>query len=187
MRIVAGKHRGRRLEVPAGMDVRPTTDRTREAIFSMLQSGRFAGESGGDRVAGAVVADVFAGSGALGLEALSRGAALAVFVDNGQPALRALQANIAMLGEAASCRVIRADARRLPTAPQACDLVFLDPPYGRGLLEPALQSLANAGWLTADALLVCEAESGLDAPEGYSVLDRRTYGRSAITLMIRSV
>ncbi|MEZ5668045.1 MAG: 16S rRNA (guanine(966)-N(2))-methyltransferase RsmD [Alphaproteobacteria bacterium] len=167
--------------MPPGDAVRPTADRVREAVFSMLESGRY----GGNRVAGARVLDAFAGSGALGLEALSRGAAHATFMDNAGQAIAAVEANVRALGVGARARVLRADATRPPPAPAACDLLFLDPPYRDGAIGAALAALAAAGWIAAGALLVVEreAKSPLDLAEGMRLEAERRYGRAAIALV----
>lgn len=181
MRIVAGVHRGRALKAPAGEAVRPTADRVREALFSMLQSGRY----GGDRVGGARVLDACAGSGALGLEALSRGAAHCTFVDQAAPAIAAVEANVAALGEGGRTRVLRADVTRPPAASAACDLVLLDPPYRDGIVAAALAALAAAGWLAPGALVAVEhaARDPLAVAAGFETEASRTYGRTAITLL----
>ena len=124
MRIVGGTHKGRQLRVPAGDTVRPTTDRVREALFSMLNSGRF-----GRRIQQAHVLDAYAGSGAMGIEALSRGAEHATFFDNAGPSIAAIQANLEVLDLKSNARVIRTDVARPPKATRSCDIVFLDPPY----------------------------------------------------------
>src|ERR1700751_6016617 len=131
MRIVAGRHRGRRLLAPPGETVRPTSDRAREALFNILSHGQLAAE--GIPFAGAAVLDAFAGTGALGLEALSRGAAEAAFIERDPEALATLRQNIAALGEDFHSRVVPGDATRPPRAPLACALVFLDPPYRSGV------------------------------------------------------
>lgn len=181
LRIVGGAHRGRRLVTPAGAAVRPTADRVREALFSMLASGRY----GGDRVTDAHVLDACAGSGALGLEALSRGAASAVFMDNAGAALEAIRANIATLAVADRARVLRADVTRPPPAPHACSLLFLDPPYDAGIAGTALTALAGAGWLAPDALAVVEQDARTDvsAPEGFELNTERKFGRVRLVLM----
>ena len=145
MRIVGGSHRGRPLIAPPGDAVRPTSDRAREALFNILSHGEFA--AAGIAFAEAAVLDAFAGTGAFGLEALSRGASEAVFIENDREALAALRRNIADLGETARSRVIAGDATRPPRAPIACAVAFLDPPYASGLAVPALTALAAAGWL----------------------------------------
>ncbi|MGH6947504.1 MAG: 16S rRNA (guanine(966)-N(2))-methyltransferase RsmD, partial [Kiloniellales bacterium] len=155
MRIVAGRHRGRALVAPAGLAVRPTGERAREAIFSILEAGRLAG---GNAVREAAVLDAFAGSGALGLEALSRGAASVIFMEKDKVALAALKANIAKLDEGGRARVIAADCCRPPAAAGLAalpaTLVLLDPPYGEGLAARALEALSAAGWLAPGALVV---------------------------------
>ncbi|WP_207455055.1 16S rRNA (guanine(966)-N(2))-methyltransferase RsmD [Azospirillum sp. SYSU D00513] len=177
MRIVAGKHRGRRLAAPGGMDTRPTTDRTRESLFSILASSGWGPEEGSP-VEDAVVVDAFCGTGALGLEALSRGAAHCSFLDIGRAALDAVRANIADLGEGERAAVLRADATKPPPPRQACTLAFLDPPYGRELAPRALAGLAGAGWLAPGAVAVVEVAKAdpLPLPDGFTALDERRYG-----------
>src|SRR5215208_1710821 len=131
LRIVGGVHRGRRLVAPLGDTVRPTSDRAREALFNILSHGRFA--ASGLPFAGNPVLDAFAGTGALGLEALSRGAGVAVFIEMEREALAALRRNIAALGEEDSAHLVAGDATRPPRAAMRCALAFLDPPYGSGL------------------------------------------------------
>ena len=146
MRIIAGKFRGRRLKPPRGKHVRPTTDRFRESIFNALthRIGTFEG---------ARVADLFAGTGALGLEVLSRGAAFVCFVEKHAGLLRE---NIALVGGNDQCRVLVANARALPEESSPYDIIFMDPPYQKGLIEPALESLAVAGWVGEQTLVVVE-------------------------------
>src|SRR5271156_4081067 len=136
MRIVAGRHRGRRLLAPPGETVRTTSDRAREALFNILSHGQLAAE--GVPFAGVAALDAFAGTGALGLEALSRGAAEAVFIEQDREALATLSQNVAALGEGAHARIVPGDATRPPRAPSSCALVFLDPPYRSGLAVAAL-------------------------------------------------
>src|SRR5207248_11780943 len=152
LRIVGGVHRGRRLIAPPGETVRPTSDRAREALFNILSHGSFA--AAGLPFAGRPVLDAFAGTGALGLEALSRGASTAAFIENGRDALVTLRRNIAALGEEDRAHIVAADATRPPRAAMVCAAAFLDPPYRSGLGGPALSALAGAGWLTPDALVV---------------------------------
>lgn len=180
VRIVGGKHRGRRLVAPDGRDTRPTTDRTREAIFNILAHADWA-----PAFEGAMVADAFCGTGALGLEALSRGAARCSFLDLGRPALDAVRANVAALGEQASAAVLRVDATRPPPAQQPCELVFLDPPYAQGLAPRALDALARAGWLAAGALAVVEVGEGdpLPLPNGFALADERRYGDTRVAFL----
>jgi len=182
MRIVAGKHRGRRLAAPPGETVRPTSERARAALFNILAHARFAAPLAFES---ARVLDAFAGTGAFGLEALSRGARFATFIESGRAARDALAANIRMLGEESRTRVLAADATQPPRADGPCDLVFLDPPYRSGLAAPALQALAAAGWLAPGALVVVElaARQPFAAPEGYALLDERRYGAGKIIFL----
>ena len=185
MRIVGGRHRGRRLVAPLGEAVRPTSDRAREALFNILSHGRLA--ASGPPFAGKAVLDAFAGTGALGLEALSRGASAAVFIETEREALSALRRNIAALGEEDSTHIMAGDATRPPRATMRCAVVFLDPPYGSGLAAPALAALAAAGWLTEDALAVVEvaAREPLPAPDGFSLIDARVYGAARLVFLRR--
>jgi 16S rRNA (guanine966-N2)-methyltransferase len=185
MRIVGGRHRGRRLSVPPGDAVRPTSDRAREALFNILSHGRL-GETGLP-FADAVVLDAFAGTGALGLEALSRGAAEAVFIERDRDALAVLRRNVESLGETRRSRIIAGDAARPPRAASACALAFLDPPYRSGLAGPALAALAASGWLAAEALVAIEiaAREELAPAGGFSIIDQRRYGAAQIVLLRR--
>ena len=160
MRIVAGAWRGRRLEAPAGEGTRPTADRVRQALFDRLLHAPWAGRPA---IEGAAVLDAFAGTGALGLEALSRGAAAATFIERDPAALRALRANVAACGAGGRCRVLATDALRPPAGP-ACGLVFLDPPYGLGLVGAGFTALAKAGWIGPAALVVAELGRADDIP-----------------------
>jgi 16S rRNA (guanine966-N2)-methyltransferase len=185
MRIVAGRHRGRRLLAPPGETVRPTSDRAREALFNILSHGQLAAE--GIPFAGAAVLDAFAGTGAVGLEALSRGAAEAAFIERDREALAALRRNIAMLGEDAHSRIVPGDATRPPPAPSAYTLAFLDPPYRGGLAAAALTALDAAGWFTPDALAVVElaAREHLAPPAGFNLVDERVYGAARLLFLRR--
>jgi 16S rRNA (guanine(966)-N(2))-methyltransferase RsmD len=176
MRIVGGRHRGLRLKAPADSRVRPTTDRVREALFNILV------HRDPPAVAGAVVLDLFAGTGAVGLEALSRGASQAIFVDSDPRSLALVRENIAALKVGDMCRVVRADAARLGRAPVAADLVFLDAPYGRGLSRPALESAAAGGWMAPGATVAMELspDETLDLPPLLVESDQRVYGGSKI-------
>ncbi|MFL6845931.1 MAG: 16S rRNA (guanine(966)-N(2))-methyltransferase RsmD [Allosphingosinicella sp.] len=173
MRIIAGKWRGRPLLAPAGAATRPTADRVREALFSMLESrlGSFEGLQ---------VADLFAGSGALGLEALSRGAAHCLFVESDRAAIDAIRRNIAALGAEGEILPGRAEHVRLP---RPVDLAFLDPPYGSGLAAAALAQLpiAPGGWASVET-----GRSEAVAAEGFEVKAERKYGKARITLLRRA-
>jgi len=184
MRIIGGKWRGRRLAAPDGHAVRPTGDRVREALFNILEHGGFR-PGGGSPLPGARVLDGFAGTGALGLEALSRGADHATFIEKDRVAQRALEANIAGCGAADQATVLRADCRTPPRATAACSLIFLDPPYGEGQAAPALTALADAGWLAEDALCSVElgAKDDFTAPARFTSLDERRYGAARIVIL----
>lgn len=181
MRIIGGEFRGRRLasvgKGDAGAHLRPTADRVRESLFNMLAGGF------GDPCRGAVVLDMFAGTGALGLEALSRGAELAKFVENGRTALRLLRENIGICRVEASARVVQRDARKLGACPvDAATLVFLDPPYGKQMGEAALTVALAGGWIAKGALIVWEESAEIIAPEGLNLLDERRYGDTVIRI-----
>jgi 16S rRNA (guanine966-N2)-methyltransferase len=161
------------------MTTRPTADRVREALFNILAHGRPA-------LIGARVADVFAGSGALGLEALSRGAAHVSFFETDAAPLAVIAANLHKLGCEDSARMIRADATRPPKAPLPCQFLLLDPPYRSGLAAPALLALAAQGWIAADARIVVEvaASEGFAAPlPGFAIADERTYGAARLVFL----
>jgi 16S rRNA (guanine966-N2)-methyltransferase len=162
--------------------VRPTSDRAREALFDILAHGRF-GEA--PVFLDAHVLDAFAGTGALGLEALSRGAAHVTFIENDRTALAALRANIVALHEEKSTAILPVDALHPPRAGQAAALAFLDPPYGEDLAAPALAALAAAGWFAADALVVVEvaARHKLAAPTGFTLLEERRYGAARLVFL----
>lgn len=183
MRIVAGRFKGRALAALGKGDpaahLRPTSDRTRESLFNMLAGGRF-----GDPVTGARVLDLFAGTGALGLEALSRGAAHATFVDDGAKALGLIRQNIALCGAGRETRIIKRDARKLPPHDgEGFDLVFLDPPYGKALGEAAIAHAMAQGWIAPEALIVWEESAAITPPDGLSPLDSRRYGDTVISLL----
>lgn len=185
MRIVAGTHKGRTLEAPASKDIRPTQDRIRESLFNLLEHGRLA--SNGSRVAGAQVLDAFCGTGALALEALSRGAESAMLIDNSNAALSAARANIASLDETDAATILRADARHPPMAPTAYSLIFLDPPYDKGMAVQAIAALDAAGWIAPGALIAVETgrRESLPLPEGFTLEDERRYGRAKIWLVTK--
>jgi 16S rRNA (guanine966-N2)-methyltransferase len=189
IRIVAGRHRGRRLAVPEDdprfNTVRPTADRAREGLFNVLAHGDF-GRGGQSPLSEARVLDAFAGCGALGLEALSRGAAHASFIEIDRRACTTIERNLETLEEVPRGKVLRGDALRPPIARTgACDLVFLDPPYRQSLAEPALTALAAAGWIAPGAVVAVEQERGEDLtpPEGFEALDERRYGRTRFALL----
>jgi 16S rRNA (guanine966-N2)-methyltransferase len=173
MRIVGGRLKGRNLASPASRDIRPTADRLRESLFNILIHAY------DDPVAGARVLDLFAGTGALGIEAISRGARFALFVDNGAEARALMRNNVEALGLGGVTKIFRRDATSLgPAHPvEPFSLVFLDPPYGRGLADQALVALRDGGWLTPRALLIVEERkaAAFKATEGFEELERRAY------------
>jgi 16S rRNA (guanine966-N2)-methyltransferase len=189
MRIVGGRLRGRRLEAPGGMALRPTADRTREALFNILCQGKMDWRpnkpDGDNPLAGARALDAFAGTGALGLEALSRGACFVTFMENQAAALNACQTNIEALGEAAQAELLRGDVLRPPKATAPCELILMDPPYNQDLAPPALAALQAAGWLAAGALATVElmATEPLTPPEGFETLDERKYGKARLVFL----
>ncbi len=184
MRIVAGRHRARRLASPAGQGVRPTADRVREALFDVLAHNAY-GPGGEALPAGARVIDAFAGTGALGFEALSRGAAHVTFIENDAGALRCLRRNAATLDEADAVTIVARDATRPGPADGACALAFLDAPYRSGLAAPALAGLASMEWLAGGALAVVElaTEEDFAPPQGFADIDERRYGDTRIVFL----
>ncbi|CCD94053.1 putative methyltransferase [Bradyrhizobium sp. ORS 375] len=184
MRVVGGRLKGRNIASPASRDIRPTQDRLREALFNILVHAY------DNPIDGARVLDLFAGTGALGIEAVSRGAEFTLFVDNGAEARALLRNNVEALGLGGVTKVYRRDATNLgpahPVEPFA--LVFLDPPYGKGLAETALASLRDGGWLVPSALLVVEESksAAVKAPEGFEELERRAYDDTEFVFLRRS-
>lgn len=182
MRIVAGRYRGAVLATPRGNDIRPTSDRVREAIFNILTHG-----DGSVDFEGARVLDLFAGIGAMGLEALSRGAAYVLFVEEAVEARGLIRRNIETLHATGATRIYRRDATKLGDAGalKPFDIAFADPPYGKGLGECALVSAAAGGWLVPGAVVVVEERTDADftPPEGFALDDTRTYGDTAIYFM----
>lgn len=181
MRIVGGRLRGRALAAPKSQAIRPTADRLRESLFNILTHAY------GDPITGARVLDLFAGTGAFGLEAISRGAAFALFVDDGAEARALLRQNVEALGLAAVTKIFRRDATKLGTVHpvEPFSLAFLDPPYGRGLAEQALTSAREGGWLTDDALIVVEesVKAAFRTSEGFEELERRPYDETEVVLL----
>lgn len=187
MRIVSGEFRGHRLAAPAGQATRPTSDRARQAVFNVLQHAAWS-----DGLEGLRVIDLFAGSGALGFEALSHGAAFCLFVETDEAARGAIRENVEALGLFGRTRVHRRDATALGQRPgadgPAFDLAFLDPPYAQGLGETALARLVEGGWLADEALVVFErgvGEPPFSAP-GFEMLDARDYGAARVHFLKRA-
>lgn len=179
MRIVAGKFRGRPIATPADDALRPTSDRVREAVFNILAHG-----VEGFEIEGAHVLDLFAGTGALGLEAMSRGAAYCLFVEQDADARGLIRQSIEAFGLTGVTRIFRRDATSLGPAGRgdAFDLVLCDPPYGKGLGEKALAAAAVGGWLVPGALAVLEEREGvaIDLPPGFAEFDRRDWGNTQV-------
>jgi 16S rRNA (guanine966-N2)-methyltransferase len=181
MRIVAGRFKGRALQTPPGLGTRPTSDRARQAVFNILEHAPWS-----EGLHDARVIDLFAGSGALGLEAMSRGAAFCLFVETDEAARGAIRENTDALGVMGAARVHRRDATDLGVRPgsagEAFTLAFLDPPYGKGMGEAALKKLVEGGWLAPGA--ICVFERGSDEAafevEGFEALDARTYGAATV-------
>jgi 16S rRNA (guanine966-N2)-methyltransferase len=182
MRIIAGRWKGRALVAPPGLATRPTSDRARQAIFDQLWHAPWAGR---DMLEGATVLDGFAGTGAMGLEALSRGAARAFFMEQDRAALAALRTNITVCKAGDACRVIAGDVTAPPVAAAPCTLVFLDPPSGKGLVPRALAALLAKGWIAPGALII--AETGRDEetvmPPGFEVISTRDHGAARLSAL----
>lgn len=178
MRVIAGRFKGAALAAPKSQTVRPTSDRLRETIFNILAHAY------GDPVSDGRVLDLFAGTGALGIEALSRGARYCLFVDDSAEGRALIRRNTETLGLMGASKIWRRDATKLGPAGtlQPFPLAFLDPPYGKGLGEAALKSALAGGWLTPDALCVLEeaADAEVVPPEGFSLVERRDQGESAL-------
>jgi 16S rRNA (guanine966-N2)-methyltransferase len=182
MRIVAGKFRAKRIEAPKGLTTRPTSDRVRQALFNVLEHGAPQFD-----FACARVLDLFAGSGALGLEAMSRGARFCLFVEESADARASIRRNVEALSLTGATKIWRRDATKLGEAGamQPFDLIFLDPPYGKGLVARALQSAAVGGWIKDGAIAVFEdrADAEIELPAAFQELDARIYGETKIVVM----
>ncbi|MAB13127.1 16S rRNA (guanine(966)-N(2))-methyltransferase RsmD [Parvibaculum sp.] len=189
MRIVGGAFRGRVLHAPEGQRLRPTSDRTRESLFNILEHGKFGENLPDFSLQGARVLDLFAGTGALGIEALSRGAGFALFVDDSAESRGVIRENLDSLGIMGRAKIYRRDAARLGpregSAGPEFTLLFADPPYGKGLAGPALTTALAGGWIGPGALCVVEenAKSDFEAPEGFVELDRRRYRDTEIVFL----
>ena len=184
MRVVAGSHRGRVLAAPPGRALRPTADRVRESVFNILAHGNF-GAGGASILQDARVLDAFAGTGAMGIEALSRGAAHATFIERDRAALDALRANLRAVNESQNATVLGADALDPPRAAEPVTVAFLDPPYREGLGPRALVALTAAGWFAPGAIVTVEiaAREAFAAPEGFEILDERRYGAARVVIV----
>ena len=185
MRIIAGRWRGKHLAAPEGRHTRPTSDRARGALLNLLLHGKPA--AAGFRLAGARVLDAFAGTGAVGLEALSRGAVHTTFMENAPDALSVLRRNIEVCDTAGSnSRVLAVDVSKPPRATQPCDMVFMDPPYGRELWRQATSALTQAGWMAEGAICCIELgrEDTFETPPGFGLLDDRRYGAARMVVLM---
>lgn len=180
MRIIAGRHRGRSLLSPATDDIRPTSDRVRQAIFNIIEHAEFS-----PGLEEALVLDAFAGSGAMGLEALSRGAARAVFFDRDRQALDLAKQNAIKVGELAASNFFNTDAAKPPRATQPARMIFLDPPYRANLTAPVWEALAETGWLNAETLVIAETTVTFSdaVPETAELLDSRRYGATLVRFL----
>jgi len=184
MRVVGGRHRGRALKTPADHNVRPTLDRTRESVFNIL-----AHAIDGFDMDGVSVVDLFCGTGALGLEALSRGAGHVTFIDTDRTSLALTKTNAATLGEWRNTTLLKIDIQRLGPPPLAakapCQLAFLDAPYERGLTQPALLALVNKGWVGPGSVIVAEVaeKEPLASPRALDVIDERPYGAARVVFL----
>ncbi len=185
VRIIAGKWRGKKLITPKGLNVRPTSDRGKGALYDLLIHGKPAAR--GFKLRDAQVLDAFAGTGALGLEALSRGAAQVTFMENAKASQRAISANVSACQADSVVNLIETDVLAAPRATSPCGLIHLDPPYGKGLVSAALQRLETNGWIASGA--ICCAELGKDEtlqiPEGFRQLEDRRYGAARIVILTK--
>ena len=182
MRIISGKHKGRRIELvkEAAEIIRPTSDFAREAIFNILTHGKH-----GESVVDKQVLDVFCGTGAFGLEALSRGAKRVTFIDQSREALANARYNATKMGEMDAADFMHADGTKLPKARKPFSIIFIDPPYFGKMIESALKSLHQGGWIAEDGLVIVEhdAKEQVAFPEAYTIVDERRYGRAVINLL----
>lgn len=183
LRIIAGKHRNRRLQMIQSDALRPTSSRTRESIFNILIHGEWSEQA--SVLEGATVLDLYCGTGALGIEALSRGANHAIFIDMDPKHLAITRQNVVHVGELEHATFIRADSSHPPLARTLCDLVFLDPPYGKGLVAVTLQQLVAQKWLADNALVVVEISKheNMAIPPQFEELDKRIYGKTHIVIL----
>lgn len=185
MRIIAGKHKGRKIFSPQSKDIRPTTGMTREALFSILKSGRFLNEDGTSVLDDAIVLDLFSGSGAFAFEALSRGAQKVILVDKEPESLSMAKQTADKLGERDNVVLLKFDACFLPKAKFPCDIIFIDPPYHNNLVAPALKSLVENDWLKNGSILIIEMGKREDftLPDNFIELDNRNYGKAKIYIL----
>lgn len=184
MRVISGKYAGRRIETLKGRKIRPTTGKVREAIFNILAHGKlFSADT--SVIDNAVVLDLFCGSGSLGIEALSRGAKSAIFIDIEPSHLDIVRKNVNHIGAHADSDFIRCDSSNPPTPKVACDLVFIDPPYDSALAPKTLKNLVTTGWLKEHAVVVLELpkKTSFTLAPGFTELYNRTYGITRVLIM----
>ena len=184
MRIISGMHRGRKIHLPKDTKtIRPTSDFVREAMFNVLAHGRF--NDNVNVVQDAVVADICSGSGALGLEALSRGAAHVTFADQSREALDIVRKNIEHFKEADRSHILSADVTNLPYSKHKHDVILMDPPYHKGMIPAILHGLETQGWLAGEAIIIAERDmkDEQSLPENFELVDQRNYGRTSLDVM----
>lgn len=188
MRIIAGKHRGRELQAGQGRAIRPTADRAREAVFNVLAHNEAYRVGGAQMPQNARVLDVFAGTGALGLEAISRGATHATFIDDSPDAIKLMRLNAGTLREIPRVTLLQRDAQSPGRAPAPCNLIFLDPPYGTSMASAALVALLDQGWIADNAIVVAEigANDKMTIPEKFTLIEEREYGAAKV-LFLRKI
>jgi 16S rRNA (guanine966-N2)-methyltransferase len=184
MRIVAGKHKGKSIYGPAGVEIRPTSDRVREAIFNILAHSDW-GQNVPSCIQGARVLDGFCGTGAMGLEALSRGSHFATFIDNNVTSLDLCKRNVTSLGETEASAILSCDCLNPVKPEDPCDLVFLDPPYKNNIIWDALTALSNAGWIAKGAVCILETgnKQSAEPPKNFEFRSQRSYGSTIITFL----
>lgn len=180
MRVITGKYKGRKLTPPADTNIRPTSERTRESIFNLLMHGQF----GGEQIREQRVADICCGTGALGIEALSRGATHCVFIDQAKSGLELARSNVAALGATSDATFLLSDANNLPKTNDPCALIMIDPPYDVNIVPRVAESLLANGWVKQGSILVVEVRFTTDIPElaGYTLLQERGYGKAKILI-----
>ena len=184
MRVISGKHRGRKIETVSSKKLRPTTGMAREAIFNILTHGKYS-EDGESLIADANILDLFCGCGALAIESLSRGASTVTLIDIDKGHLDIARKNITQIGEEQNATFIRGDSSTPPPARIPCDVVFLDPPYNQGLINKALNGLIQGGWFADGAIIIVETDfrEDINFPEQFEELDNRKYGNSRIRIL----
>lgn len=184
LRIIAGKYKGKKLSPILETSIRPTKEIAKEALFSMLESDKY-NISGKKLLRGSKVLDIFAGSGALAIEAISRGASKALLIENNAENIEVARKNIRSIDEVSNITILGIDATNLPNSKEKYNLVFIDPPYKENLIQKTLSLLVTKNWLEESAIIVCEMESSetLKEIEGYKILEERKYGKSKFVVL----